>query len=465
MQKQSINDILRLKPSDGHRICVKGWVRTRRDSKGGFSFIELNDGSCLANLQLIADNTLANYQRDILKLQPGSAIKVEGCLKVCHGRRQSLEVHSSSISVYGFADAEHYPLQKKQMSFEKLRELCHLRPRTSTFAVITRIRNTISFASHSFFQKYNFYYLHTPIVTANDCEGAGELFRVSSLDFNHLPRTDTGQVNDSEDFFARRTYLTVSGQLEAEAYASALSKVYTFGPTFRAENSHTTRHLAEFWMIEPEMAFADLDDNIKLAEDYLKFTISELLDKHPQDLDFCNTHLDSTLLHSLDNIINNNLTRIPYNDAINLLQKAKHPFQHPPKWGIDLKTEHERYLSEQIFRAPVVITDFPKTIKPFYMRLNDDGTTVAAMDVLVPKIGEIIGGSQREERLAHLEQRMDELGINKDDYWWYRDLRRFGTVPHAGFGVGLERLIQLVTGMDNIRDVIPFPRVPKQAEF
>lgn len=448
----------------GQSLLVKGWVRTRRDSKAGFSFLELNDGSSLANLQVIADTNLPNYESEVRRLSAGCSVAVQGELKPSQGRGQITELHATELSVLGWADPESYPLQKKRHSFEKLREWAHLRPRTNTFGAIARVRNCVSNSVHQFFQREGFLYIQTPIITASDCEGAGALFRVTTLDPTALDQP-SGPVDYSLDFFQRPAYLTVSGQLEAEIFATALSKVYTFGPTFRAENSNTSRHLAEFWMVEPEMAFFDLQDNMDLAERFLKQVIQDLIDQCPDDMAFFHQQIDDSVQEILHQVLQTKFHRVPYTEAVELLQASRERFEFPVEWGVDLQSEHERYLTEKHFQGPVILYDYPRTIKPFYMRVNDDGRTVRAMDVLVPKVGEIIGGSQREERLEVLEQRMIEQQLDPAEYWWYLDLRRFGTVPHSGFGLGLERLIQFVTGMANIRDVIPFPRTPGSAEF
>jgi len=448
----------------GLQARVQGWVRTRRDSKAGFSFLEVNDGSCLSNLQVIADANLLNYESEIKRLGPGCSVTVEGEIKASGGKGQATELLAARVVVHGWADAESYPLQKKRHSFEKLREWAHLRPRTNTFGAVARVRNCLCRSIHNFFQEEGFLYLHTPIITASDCEGAGEMFQVTTLDLDNPPRNDRG-VDYAADFFGKRAYLTVSGQLEAEIYATAMGKVYTFGPTFRAENSNTSRHLAEFWMVEPEMAFFELTDNMDLAERFLKRLCGDVLQQCAEDVQFFNEHIDTTVMATIEKIVSSRFVRLPYTEAVALLEKSGHPFEFPIAWGADLQSEHERYLTEQHFQGPVIVYDYPRTIKPFYMRVNDDGRTVRAMDVLAPKVGEIIGGSQREERLDVLRQRMAEQGLNPNDYWWYLDLRRFGTVPHAGFGLGLERVLQFVTGMANIRDVIPFPRTPGNAEF
>jgi len=456
----------RSKDSIGQQALLQGWVRTRRDSKGGFSFIELNDGTCLANIQVIAPAELANYETEVKHLSPGSSITVRGNIVESQGKGQATEIQAESIEVHGGADPETYPLQKKRHTFEKLREWAHLRPRTNTFGAIARVRNCVCRSIHDFFQENGFLYVHTPIITASDCEGAGAMFRVTTLDVEQLAAKQE-KVDWSKDFFGRPSFLTVSGQLEGEIFACALGKVYTFGPTFRAENSNTPRHLAEFWMIEPEMAFYDLNDNMSLAEDFLKRIFRDVLERCPEDMEFFNQFVDEshTLIDTLQGIINSEFVRVSYTDAIDLLKQSGEKFEFPIEWGSDLQTEHERYLTEKKFRRPVIVYDYPASIKAFYMRLNDDEKTVRAMDVLVPRVGEIIGGSQREERLDVLERRMTQLHLNPEDYWWYLDLRRFGTVPHSGFGLGLERAVQFVTGMANIRDVIPFPRTPGNADF
>jgi asparaginyl-tRNA synthetase len=448
----------------GSKVTVAGWVRTRRDSKGGFSFIELYDGSSFTGLQVIADGALPNYEADVLRLTIGSAVRITGELTESPGKGQRVELKASTVDVLGFADPESYPLQKKRMSFEALRDIAHLRARTNALGAVARVRNALSFATHRFFQDRDFLYLHAPIITASDAEGAGEMFRVSTLNPESPPRSD-GSIDYSEDFFGRPTFLTVSGQLNAEAYALALDRVYTFGPTFRAENSNTRRHLAEFWMIEPEMAFADLGDNADLAEAYVLYLVRYVLEHCEDDLVFFDRWVDEGLLERLTSIADSEFERITYTKAIELLERADVDFEFPVHWGGDLQSEHERYLTEQVFGRPVTVTDFPFDFKAFYMRRNDDGTTVAAMDVLVPGVGEIIGGSQREERLDVLADSMRIKGMDEDHYWWYLDLRRFGSTPHAGFGLGLERVVQFCTGMQNIRDVIPFPRTPRNAEF
>ncbi len=454
----------RRKEAIGRQVCVRGWVRTRRDSKAGFSFLEINDGSCLGNLQVIASEQLPNYQEEIRRLGPGCSVAVWGTIEPSQGAKQDTELVAQRVHVYGWADPQQYPLQKKRHSFEKLRQWAHLRARTNTLGAVARVRNHLSYAIHRFFQERGFLYIHTPIITSSDCEGAGQLFRVTTLDLAQVPKTN-GQVDFSQDFFHRPTYLTVSGQLEAETYACALGKVYTFGPTFRAENSNTSRHLAEFWMVEPEMAFYELEDNMNLAEEFLKFLFRSVLEACGEDMQFFEKWINPDVIKRLESIVESEFVRIPYTEAIEILKKSGKDFEFPVSWGADIQSEHERYLTEEYFRGPVILYDYPKTIKPFYMRLNDDGQTVRAMDVLVPGVGEIIGGSQREERYQVLLERMEQQGLNPQDYWWYLDLRRFGTVPHSGFGLGLERTVQFVTGMGNIRDVIPFPRTPGNAEF
>ncbi|MFO7900877.1 MAG: asparagine--tRNA ligase [Planctomycetota bacterium] len=450
----------------GARVIVKGWVRTRRDSKGGFSFIEVNDGSCLAGIQVVAGDELPNYESDVLRLSTGCCVRITGELRESPGRGQAVEVGADEVEVLGrVEDPETYPLAKKRHTMEYLREVAHLRARSNTFGAVTRVRNCLAAATHEFFQDRGFLYLHSPIITASDCEGAGEMFTVSALDLDELPTDADGKVDYAADFFGRRAALTVSGQLSAETYACALTNVYTFGPTFRAEDSHTARHLAEFWMIEPEMAFCDIAGDMDLAEEYTKHLFRAALDRCPDDMAFFEEWIDETAVETLQHIVGSEFERITYTDAVDILAASGESFEFPVEWGADLQTEHERYLTETHFERPVIVRDYPKDIKAFYMRLNDDGRTVAAMDVLVPKTGEIIGGSQREERKDVLLRRIDECGLNADDYWWYLDLRRYGTVPHAGFGLGFERVVQFVTGMANIRDVIPYPRTPKSAEF
>jgi asparaginyl-tRNA synthetase len=448
----------------GAIVKVAGWVRTRRDSKGGFSFLEINDGSSLAGLQVIVPGDLENYESEVLRVTIGSAVAIEGELVESPGAGQAVEVQARSVHVYGYAEPAEYPLQKKRIGFERLRELAHLRPRTNTFGAVARVRNALAYATHKFYQKRDFLYLHTPMITASDAEGAGEMFQVTTLDIGKPPRVE-GEVDYSQDFFGKPTFLTVSGQLEAETYALALDRVYTFGPTFRAENSNTRRHLAEFWMIEPEVAFADLSDNADLAEEYVRFLFQYILDECRRDLEFFDEWVDEGLLSRLDSIAQSEFRRITYTEAVGILEQAGAAFDFPVSWGVDLQSEHERYLTEVVFERPVIVVDYPRDIKAFYMRHNDDGKTVAAMDVLVPGVGEIVGGSQREERHDVLLASIEEKGLPIDDYWWYLDLRRFGTAPHSGFGLGFGRLVQFATGMHNIRDVIPFPRSPNSAEF
>lgn len=461
-----ITDVLQGKIAVGSTVTVQGWIRTRRDSKAGISFLAIYDGSCFNPIQAVVENTLANYQDEVLRLTTGSSVKVTGTVVESPGQGQKFELQATAVEVYGFVeDPDTYPMAAKRHSIEYLREVAHLRPRTNIVGAITRIRHTLAQAIHQFFDERGFFWISTPIITASDTEGAGEMFRVSTLDLVNLPKTDSGKIDFDKDFFGKEAFLTVSGQLNAEAYACALSKVYTFGPTFRAENSNTTRHLAEFWMMEPEVAFADLDDVAKLSEDMLKYVFKTVLEKRFDDMQFFAEHVDKEAITRLENFVNSDFAQIDYTDAITILQNCGATFENPVSWGIDLASEHERYLAEKHFKAPVVVKNYPKDIKAFYMRMNQDGKTVAAMDVLAPGIGEIIGGSQREERLDMLDKRMDEMGLKKEDYWWYRDLRRYGTVPHAGFGLGFERLIVYITGVQNVRDVIPFPRTPRNANF
>ncbi len=462
MNKVSVRQA-RAKAMIGEVVRIQGWVRTRRDSKGGFSFLEINDGTCLGNLQVIADADLPNYEDEVKKLSAGCSVTIEGEIKESGGKQET-EILAARVEVLGWADPDSFPLQKKRHSFEKLREWAHLRPRTNAFGAVARVRNQICKSIHDFFQEEGFLYVHTPVITASDCEGAGEMFRVTTLDMDQLPRRD-GRVDFTQDFFDRPSYLTVSGQLEAEIYATALGKVYTFGPTFRAENSNTSRHLSEFWMIEPEMAFHDLDDNMSLAEQFLKRIFADVLAHCSEDMEFFAQRIEKTAISRLEAIAGSQFVRLSYTEAVERLIASGEKFEFPVSWGHDLQSEHERFLTEKEFDCPVILSDYPCTIKPFYMRVNDDEKTVRAMDVLVPGVGEIIGGSQREERLEVLETRMRDQDLVPEDYWWYLDLRRFGTVPHAGFGLGLERVVQFVTGMANIRDVIPFPRTPGNAEF
>jgi asparaginyl-tRNA synthetase len=444
-------------------VTIGGWIRTMRASKN-FGFIELNDGSFFKNIQVVFEaDKVSNYE-EITKQNVGAALIVKGLLVETPEAKQPFEIKATEIEVEGTSTPD-YPLQKKRHSVEFLREIAYLRPRTNLFSATFRVRSLVAMAIHEFFQNKGFIYAHTPIITGSDCEGAGEMFRVTTLDLENLPRTEDGKIDYSKDFFGKETNLTVSGQLSAETFAMAFRNIYTFGPTFRAENSNTTRHAAEFWMIEPEMAFADLNDNMEIAEEMLKYIIQYVLDNAPEEMEFFNNFVDKGLLERLDNILNNEFGRVTYTEAVDLLLKSGHEFEFPVEWGIDLQTEHERYLTEQIFKKPVFVTDYPVEIKAFYMRLNDDQKTVAAMDLLVPGVGEIIGGSQREERLDVLEARMDALGLKREDYWWYLDLRKYGGTRHAGFGLGFERAVMYLTGVGNIRDVLPYPRTVKNAEF
>ena len=443
-------------------VKVAGWIRTSRLSKN-FGFIELNDGSFFKNMQIIVDEKLENF-KEIGKLPISSSILVEGKLVSTEGAKQPIEIHATKITVEGESDNS-YPLQKKRHTVEYLRTIAHLRPRSNMFSAVFRVRSVAAYAVHKFFQERNFVYAHSPIITGSDCEGAGEMFRITTLDLDNVPKTEEGKIDYSQDFFGKEANLTVSGQLNAEIMALAFRNVYTFGPTFRAENSYTGRHASEFWMIEPEIAFADLEDNMELAEDMVKYIINYVLEHCPEEMEFFNAFVDKGLLERLHNIVSSDFVRITYTKAVELLLESGQKFEYPVEWGIDLQTEHERYITEQIFKAPVFVTDYPKDIKAFYMRLNEDGKTVRAMDLLVPGVGEIIGGSQREEREDVLLERIEEFGLNKEDYWWYLELRKFGTATHSGFGLGFERMIMYLTGVSNIRDVIPFPRTPKNCEF
>ena len=443
-------------------VKVAGWIRTSRLSKN-FGFIELNDGSFFKNMQIIVDEKLENF-KEIGKLPISSSILVEGKLVSTEGAKQPIEIHATKITVEGESDNS-YPLQKKRHTVEYLRTIAHLRPRSNMFSAVFRVRSVAAYAVHKFFQERNFVYAHSPIITGSDCEGAGEMFRITTLDLDNVPKTEEGKIDYSQDFFGKEANLTVSGQLNAEIMALAFRNVYTFGPTFRAENSYTGRHASEFWMIEPEIAFADLEDNMELAEDMVKYIINYVLEHCPEEMEFFNAFVDKGLLERLHNIVNSDFIRITYTKAVELLLESGQKFEYPVEWGIDLQTEHERYITEQIFKAPVFVTDYPKEIKAFYMRMNEDGKTVRAMDLLVPGVGEIIGGSQREEREDVLLERIEEFGLNKEDYWWYLELRKFGTATHSGFGLGFERMIMYLTGVSNIRDVIPFPRTPKNCEF
>jgi asparaginyl-tRNA synthetase len=465
MQKISVADA-RKADAVGKTVLLRGWVRTRRDSKGGFSFIELNDGSCQGNVQVVAPGELPNYEAVVKHLHTGSSVAIEGEVKASPAKGQATEVLASKVERIGDAPAETYPLQKKGHSFEFLRSIAHLRPRTNTFGAIARLRHQVSMSIHQFFHEHGFYYVHTPVITASDCEGAGAMFRVSTLDPDAPPKLE-GKVDYTKDFFGKPAYLTVSGQLQGEAFACALGRIYTFGPTFRAENSNTPRHLAEFWMIEPEMAFFDLTDNMDLAEAFLKRIIADALKFCMEDLTFFAEKLENNkgLFDKLNNVLNNPFKRVSYTEGVDILLKSGKTWEYPVAWGVDLQSEHERYLAEQHFKCPVILYDYPRTLKPFYMKVNEDEKTVRAMDVLVPGVGEIIGGSQREERLDVLEARIREQGMHPEGYGWYCDLRRYGTVPHSGFGLGLERTLLFLSGMANIRDVIPFPRTPGNAEF
>ena len=465
MTHAPVVDVLKGKYAVGESVTVKGWVRTRRDSKAGLSFVALHDGSCFDPVQVIALNSLSNYA-DIQRLTAGCSLTVTGTVKESQGQGQALEIEATDVEIVGWVEnPDTYPMAAKRHSIEYLREYAHLRPRTNVIGAVTRVRNCLSQAIHRFFHEKGYYWISTPILTASDTEGAGEMFRVSTLDMLNLPLDDKGNVDYSEDFFGKETYLTVSGQLNVETYCTAMSKVYTFGPTFRAENSNTSRHLAEFWMIEPEVAFAELKDVAQLAEDMLKYVCKAVLEELPDDMAFFAQRIKKDAVERLEKLVNSDFVRMDYTDAIEILQNCGKEFEFPVEWGIDLSSEHERYLAEEHVGAPIIMQNYPKDIKAFYMRINDDGKTVAAMDVLAPGIGEIIGGSQREERLDVFDARLDEMGLSKEDYAWYRDLRRYGTVPHSGFGLGFERLVAYVTGMQNVRDVIPFPRTPGNASF
>ena len=465
MHDARVRDVLSGAAPDDGPVRVKGWVRTRRDSRKGFSFIQVHDGSCVPALQVVADATLANYESEILHLTTGCAVAVTGEVVESPGRGQSRELKAESVEVVGWVDdPETYPVPAKRHTFEYLREVAHLRPRTDTIGAIARVRHMISGAVHEYLTGQGFVWINTPLITASDAEGAGALFRVSTLDPRDPPRDAGGGVDFSHDFFGREAFLTVSGQLNVECYCHALSRVYTFGPTFRAENSNTSRHLAEFWMIEPELAFASLSDNVELAESFLKAIIGTVLERCPQEMAFFDERVEKGITDKLEGVVDSRFERIDYGHAIDILTRAKQRFEFPVRWGVDLQSEHERYLTERHFGGPVVVTDYPKDIKAFYMRLNDDGRTVGAMDVLVPGMGEIIGGSAREERLEVLDRRLEENGL-REELWWYRDLRRYGSVPHVGFGLGLERAINYITGMSNVRDAIPFPRTPRNAAF
>jgi asparaginyl-tRNA synthetase len=462
----SITDVLAGHFPVNESITIHGWIRTRRDSKAGISFLALHDGSCFDAIQAIVPNELDNYESDVLKLTTGCSVKVTGVLVESPGKGQAFEVQATEVEVLGFVeDPDTYPMAAKRHSIEFLREQAHLRPRTNIGGAVTRVRNCLAQAVHRFLHSKGYFWISTPLITGSDCEGAGEMFRVSTLDMENLPRNDQGKVDYNKDFFGKETFLTVSGQLNVETYCNALSKVYTFGPTFRAENSNTTRHLAEFWMVEPEIAFADLSDAADLAEEMLKYVFKAVLEERADDMAFFQQRVDKTVIDRLNSVIETDFVRLDYTDAITILENSDKKFENQVSWGVDLNSEHERYLAEEHFNGPVVLQNYPKDIKSFYMRLNDDGKTVAAMDILAPGIGEIIGGSQREERLDVLDSRLEEMGLDIADYSWYRDLRRYGTVPHYGFGLGFERLVAYATGMQNVRDVIPFPRTPNNAAF
>ncbi|WP_057831370.1 asparagine--tRNA ligase [Colwellia sp. TT2012] len=464
--KPSITDVLAGNYPVNESITVHGWIRTRRDSKAGISFLAIHDGSCFDAIQAIVPRELDNYDSDILKLTTGCSVKVTGILVESPGKGQAFEIQATEVEVLGFVeDPDTYPMAAKRHSMEFLREQAHLRARTNIGGAVARVRNCLAQAIHRFLHNKGYFWISTPLITGSDCEGAGEMFRVSTLDMENLPLTDEGKVDYKKDFFGKETFLTVSGQLNVETYCNALSKVYTFGPTFRAENSNTSRHLAEFWMIEPEIAFANLSDAADLAEEMLKYVLKAVLDERADDMAFFQQRVDKTVIERLNSVINTDFVRLEYTDAITILENCGKKFENPVAWGIDLNSEHERYLAEEHFNGPVILQNYPKDIKSFYMRLNDDGKTVAAMDILAPGIGEIIGGSQREERLDVLDSRLEEMGLDIADYGWYRDLRRYGTVPHAGFGLGFERLVAYATGMQNVRDVIPFPRTPNSATF
>ncbi len=462
MNEQRIKEILNMEP-DHRYVEIHGWIRTVRTSKN-VTFLEVNDGSCLKNLQVVLDHQRKELADLVPSLRTGASVSVQGDIAPSLGKNQKLELNATAVALIG-PSPEDYPLQKKRHSFEFLREIAHLRPRTNTFGAVARVRNAVCYGIHSFFQERGFIYVHTPIISSNDCEGAGETFQVTTLPLKDIPVKENGEVDFTKDFFGKKASLTVSGQLEGEVYALALTNVYTFGPTFRAENSNTSRHLAEFWMVEPEMAFCDIHGNMDLAEEFLKHIISYVLDHCTEDMNFFDTWVEKGVTASLHHVLDADFARITYDEAVDHLEKADRSFEFKPFWGADLQSEHEKYLTEEVFRKPVIVTGYPKEIKAFYMKQNDDGRTVAAMDILVPRLGEIIGGSERESDRTKLETRIKEMGLPKEDYWWYLDLRSYGTVPHAGFGLGLERFIQYITGMQNIRDVIPFPRAVNTAEF
>ncbi|MDV6315075.1 asparagine--tRNA ligase [Idiomarina sp. HP20-50] len=466
MSYASVVDVLAGKVAVDETVTVRGWVRTRRDSKAGISFINLHDGSCFDAIQAVVPAELPNYSNEVQKLTTGCSVAITGVVVPSQGKGQSFELQATKVHVYGWVeDPDTYPMSPKRHSMEYLREYAHLRPRTNITGAVMRVRNALSQAVHRFFHEQGYLWVSTPIITTSDCEGAGEMFRVSTLDMLNIPKTDKGDVDYSEDFFGKEAFLTVSGQLNVESYACSLSKVYTFGPTFRAENSNTSRHLSEFWMVEPELAFASLDDIAGLAEAMLKYVFKAILEERPDDMAFFEQRINSEAITRLEAIVNNDFVHMDYTDAIEILKSCDKKFEYPVEWGVDLQSEHERYLAEEHVGAPIILKNYPRDIKAFYMRQNEDGKTVAAMDVLAPGIGEIIGGSAREERLDVLDQRIEEMNLPKEEYGFYRDLRRYGTVPHAGFGLGFERLVAYVTGVQNIRDVIPFPRAPKSAEF
>lgn len=466
MNHSSIVDLLAGKVAVSEQVTVKGWIRTKRDSKAGLSFLAIHDGSCFDTIQAVVNNDLDNYTDEVQKLTAGCSVAVTGTLVESAGKGQSVEIQATGVEVVGWVEnPDTYPMAAKRHSIEYLREHAHLRPRTNIIGAVTRVRDCLSKAVHRFFHEQGYYWVSTPVITASDCEGAGEMFRVSTLDAVNPPMTDKGDVDFGQDFFGKEAFLTVSGQLNAETYACALSKVYTFGPTFRAENSNTSRHLAEFWMIEPEVAFAELKDVAQLSEDLLKYVCKAVLEERADDMAFFAQRVDKDAINRLEKLVDSTFVRMDYTDAIEILKNCDKQFEYPVEWGVDLQSEHERYLAEEHVGAPIVMQNYPKDIKAFYMRLNEDGKTVAAMDVLAPGIGEIIGGSQREERLDVFDARLEEMGLDKEDYSWYRDLRRYGTVPHSGFGLGFERLVSYVTGVSNIRDVIPFPRAPGSANY
>ena len=466
MSYASVVDVLAGKIAVDETVTVRGWVRTRRDSKAGISFINLHDGSCFDAIQAVVPAELPNYSNEVQKLTTGCSVAITGVVVPSQGKGQSFELQATKVHVYGWVeDPDTYPMSPKRHSMEYLREYAHLRPRTNITGAVMRVRNALSQAVHRFFHEQGYLWVSTPIITTSDCEGAGEMFRVSTLDMLNVPKTDKGEVDFSEDFFGKEAFLTVSGQLNVESYACSLSKVYTFGPTFRAENSNTSRHLSEFWMVEPELAFATLDDIAGLAEAMLKYVFKAILEERPDDMAFFAERINPDAISRLEAIVNNDFVHMDYTDAIEILKSCDKKFEYPVEWGVDLQSEHERYLAEEHVGAPIILKNYPRDIKAFYMRQNEDGKTVAAMDVLAPGIGEIIGGSAREERLDVLDQRIEEMNLPKEEYGFYRDLRRYGTVPHAGFGLGFERLVAYVTGVQNIRDVIPFPRAPKSAEF